>query len=114
VDPLLEVGGGDLLGREPHACGEGAGGLAAASDEEVQAAAREMAQTMVGLITMPRTAIAALKRTGRLGAVKRETYERSVDGVDADHPALGAGMGDGPMDGRRDQHVLAVPGAVDR
>jgi hypothetical protein len=78
ADPLLEVGAGSSSSDSgaPGGGGDEGGGMPL-SQEEVNLAAREMAETIVGLVTTLNAAM-VLKRTGRLGAVKRETYDRSV------------------------------------
>jgi hypothetical protein len=79
ADPLLEVGADSSSSSDsgaPGSGGDGGGGMPL-SREEADLAARQMAETIVGLITTLNAAM-VLKRTGRLGAVKRETYDRSV------------------------------------
>jgi hypothetical protein len=80
VDPLLEVGAGTSSSSDsgaPGGGGDDGGGGMPLSEEEVAGAAREMAVALVGLVTMVNGRL-ALARTGRLGAVQRDTYDRSV------------------------------------
>jgi hypothetical protein len=48
------------------------------SEEDVEIAAREMAEQMVGGIALL-SAMIIVQRTGRVGAVQRRTYDRSVE-----------------------------------
>jgi hypothetical protein len=78
ADPLLEVGAGSSSSDSgaPGGGGDEGGGMPL-SEEEVNVAAREMAKTLVDLVAGINGRI-ALARTGRLGFVKRETYERTI------------------------------------